>query len=128
MANEIKTSFKITYENGVLKHRLEPLADYPFNQTTSGFKAFTWALGSAAEENLDLTDLTACRLIYLRNLDPTNYCDIGMSDSGTMKALIRLLGATTYQDFCFFPLKPSTTIRGQANTAGVKVQVLGFET
>jgi hypothetical protein len=83
----------------------------------------TWAVGFAAEEDYSFGDVTP-GYIELFNADSTNYVDVGMSDGGTMKALIRLMPG----DVAVFRIKPSTTLRGQANTAAVNVEVTAFNT
>ena len=73
---------------------------------------------------LDFTGLTAARYIKLKNLDGTNYVDVGPDNGGTMVGLIRLLSGDT----CTLPLKPSTTIKAQANTATCNVQMMAVDT
>lgn len=73
-----------------------------------------------SEENLSVGDVGTEGLLFLKNLDSTNYVEFGMSDSGTMKPIGKLLAG----EIAFFRMKPGQTLRWQANTAAVKVNVL----
>lgn len=114
-ANEITLTAILEVENGDLYDIFE-VRDLARNQTTAASRKFIWSVGTA-EEDLVTTDLASPRYLMIRNLDPTNYVDLGMSDAGTMKALARLLAG----DILLLPMKPGVTVRAQANTAACKL-------
>jgi hypothetical protein len=74
-------------------------------------------IGFAADEVIDVTDVTTPKECYFKNLDATNYVDIGPNNSGAMLGLIRLQPG----EHCVFPLLPGTVMRAQANTAAVEL-------
>ena len=72
-------------------------------------------IGFAADEVIDLTDVTTPKEMYFKNLDAVNYVDIGPTTAGAILPLIRLAAG----EHCVFPLSPGVVIRAQANTAAV---------
>jgi len=75
------------------------------------------AIGFAADEVIDVTDVTTPKECYFKNLDATNYVDIGPNNGGAILGLIRLAAG----EHCVFPLLPGTVMRAQANTAAVNL-------
>lgn len=73
-----------------------------------------------ADTVLTLTGVTTPRAVHITNMDSTNYIDIGPTSAGAIVEMVRLLAGET----CVFPLKPSTVLRGKANTAGVVIEML----
>ena len=63
------------------------------------------------------------RAIAIKNTDPTNYVEIGPDSAGTLIPLIRLLAGES----CCLPVKPSITIKAQANTATCVVQMMAVD-
>lgn len=121
MADEIRFSCELSVTNGSLTAS-QSVSDQA-DQTTPGTIQLVQNIGTTAEDVL-FTGLTAPRWMILQNLDATNYVDIGMSDGGTLKALIQLKAGES----CKFPLKPSTTVRAQANTAAIDLAIMAAET
>lgn len=121
MANEIRVACELSVDNQQLTATQS--ASFQANQTTPGAIQVVQNIGTSAED-LVFTGLTAPRWVQLKNLDATNYVDIGMSDGGTLKALIQLRAGES----CPFPLKPSTTVRAQANTAPINLSIMALET
>lgn len=81
-------------------------------------------IGFAADEVIDVTDVTTPKECYLKNLDATNYVDIGPTTAGAMLGMVRLLAG----EQCVFPILPGTVIRAQANTAAVNLLVNVYAT
>ncbi|MES2788123.1 MAG: hypothetical protein V4719_00780 [Planctomycetota bacterium] len=93
------------------------------NQTTIGAQGDTQIVGTT-EEVVGFGDLVAARWALFRNLDATNYVDIGPESAGAMVSLIRLKPG----EACLLPLKPGVVLRAQANTAAIKLKKLILET
>ena len=74
-------------------------------------------MGATSGFSISFTDVTTPKECYFRNLDSTNYVDIGPNNGGTMLGLVRLLPG----EHCVFPLLPGTVMRAQANTAAVQL-------
>ena len=66
-------------------------------------------------ENVDYGDLTSAQVGYafFQNLDSTNYIDLGQSDTGTIKPIVRLKAG----EFAVFRITASQQLMAQANTA-----------
>lgn len=120
MANEIAFTTKCVVSNSTLKYRDEP-----------GVKYVTQATGEIYDEVLTRTtsdvaltcgSMATSAYGYARftNLDGTNYVDIGPESGGAIVGMIRLLAG---ESSGWMRIKPSTTLRTQANTASVKVRV-----
>lgn len=121
MANEIRVACELSVANQELT--ASQSASFQATQATPGAIQVVQNIGTSAED-LVFTGLTAPRWVQLKNLGPTNYVDIGMSDGGTLKSLIRLKAG----EACPFPLKPSTTVRAQADTAAIDLSIMALET
>ena len=121
MASEITINCSLEVTNGTMTDIMEA-SQLSRNQTTARKACGTWMVGTSAE-NLSSGDLSSGRYIMMRNRGPTNFVTIGMSDAGTQKTLIKLL----VNDVALFPVAPSTTIRGTADTAECAVDYLWLD-
>lgn len=124
MANEAKVTFQMTSTHGNYKPGVAP-GTITISLTTQGGTEGVQAIGTS-EENLDYGDVAAASagLLYMRNLDSTNYIDWGMSDSGTMKAV----GQMKAGEIAFLRVKPSAQVRLQANTAACNLHFILLNT
>lgn len=120
MANEAKVTFQLNATHGNYKPSIAP-GTITISLNTQGGTSGIQVIGTS-EENLDYGDVSAANagLLYMRNLDSTNYVDWGMSDGGTMKAVGRMEASEP----AFFRVQPSAQVRLQANTASVKIEYL----
>ena len=121
MANEITCSGSLRYVKGNID---VDLSKGGLQITVAGddHTFMTQNVGFAAEELLDLGDVTTPGLCFIKNLDATNYVEVraatGVAD------LIRLNAG----EFCLFRFAADcTTPYVQANTAGVRIQTLLIE-
>lgn len=121
MANELRVHTSLQLRDG--NARTEDTGTVQVSPSAKKAISKTVSVTTSAAA-LDFTGLTAARYIALRNLDTTNYVDIGPDNTGTMVGLIRLLAGES----CMLPLKPSTTIKAQANTATCSVQMMACDT
>lgn len=120
MANEITTSINVSLSNGYLTSSFAPGA-VRITQNTGITHETVWIVGTS-EEDLAIGDLATLGYAMFRNLDTTNYVQIGMSDAGTMKTFARLKPGEP----AAIRLEPGITVRAKANTASCKVQVKIF--
>lgn len=120
MANEIEITTKMVVANGYLKYRDEPGAKY-VTQTTG--EAYDEVLTrTTSDASLTCGGISTANYGYARftNLDGTNYVDIGPDSGGAIVPMIRLKAG---ESSGWMRIKPSVTLRTQANTASCKVRV-----
>lgn len=122
MASEITTNISVRVANGEFKANFEPGAKR-IDQAAIGGHGGIVVVGTS-EEDLDLGDISTPGIVAFKNLDSTNYVTYGPNNSGSMVAFGRLEPGETH----VIRLGPSgVTLRWQANTAAVKVQVFALE-
>ena len=123
MANEQKVNTSVTVENGNMKHTISP-GQIQMDQAAQGAWAPVVSV-STSEEDLLPVDISTLGLLFLRNLDATNYVTYGpKTTGGSMQSYGRLEATDMIHSV---RLEPGITMRWQANTANVKVQVWLFE-
>jgi hypothetical protein len=121
MAGEIRVNLQANLVNGNLLDEFKP-GQIAINQTTKTAFSPTLTIGTS-EEALVFTDLTSLGCVGFRNLDPTNYVDIGPESGGAMVPMIRLLPG----EIAWMRLKPGITVRAQANGAPIKLRVHAWD-
>jgi hypothetical protein len=123
VADEIKLRVKLSLLNGNLAELFDP-GEISITQTTGRAHCPVINVGTT-EEVLSLGDITAGSEGYVafRNLDTTNYVQIGVESAGAMVASIRLAAG----GIALFPMEPSKTWRAKANTAAVNLQMKLFQ-
>jgi len=72
------------------------------------------------EEVVTFTDITTNGLLYLENLDPTNYVQFGPTSGGAMVVQGRL---NPKDPPAIFRLEPGAVLRLKANVAACKVRI-----
>lgn len=120
MANEIAVNCKLAVSNGNLSDSLT--VNYKRDQAAALSHNPVISVGTS-EEVIATGDIGTLGFVMFQNLDSTNYVDIGPESAGAMVALIRLEAG----DVALMRLKPGITIRAQANTAAVKLNMLLLE-
>lgn len=121
MADEIKLTIQGSLTNGKLSETFAP-GQISITQTTQGSHGSTVSVGTS-EEDLSVGDISTLGLLFLRNLDSTNYVTYGPKSAGAMVAMGRIKAG----EVAALRLEPGITLRWQANTAAVKVKVLLLE-
>jgi len=117
MADEIRTTAGVTYTNG--NHTLNfAQVSKTITQTTAGGSSVTQTIGTS-EEDIALGDITP-GLVMLRNLDGTNYIQLGPKSGGAMIPMLKISAGQTAGPFV---LDSAVTMRAVANTAACKLQV-----
>ena len=76
-----------------------------------------------SEEDLSVGDVGTVGWLFLRNLDSSNYVVFGPKSGGAMVAFGRLKAG----EVAALRVSSGVTLRWQANTAAVKVQVILLE-
>ena len=94
------------------------------DQAAIGRAGHAQSIGFAAPEVVDLGDVSTNGLLYLRNLDDTNYVTFGpQSDAAT----IEVCGKLEPGEIAFFRLAPTIVLWAQADTAACLLDVKLFE-
>lgn len=120
MANEISVSGSLSVTNGKFKYQSPQSGSLKFDQTTAGGgNPGTVNIGTS-DEVISLGDISTPGWCWMKNLDDTNYVDIGPTSAGAIVPMIRMEAGETAGPF---RLNPSLTLRGQANTAAVDVLI-----
>lgn len=126
MANEITVSAQVYVNNAPMRDPFQPDA-LSVDQAAIGMGGGVQIVGYAADEVISTGDVSTLGWAIFQNLDDTNYVEIGPQYmNGTiamMAGFIRLEAG----EFALLRLKPGITIRGQANTADVKLLVKVYE-
>ena len=123
MANEITALAKFTLDNGSLKYTSNP-GSIQIDQTTARMFASVVTVGTT-EEVVAFGDVAAPRVCVMQNLDATNYCEWGPTDSGAMVVAGRLRPSSIASQF---EIDPGITLRMKANTSACDVLVIVTET
>lgn len=129
MADEIKVTLDATIANGKQSQRINP-GQIKTTQSTVGMHAPVVTINSSVEENVSLGDLTTPAVVFLRSLEATttgNFVKYGLlsSTGGLGTAIFHLRAGDPVHVLRLSDTGP--TLRMQADTAAVKVQVWAFE-
>ena len=119
MATTLNLSIAATWTQGNLTDSFQPtLATLTLN--TQGMAGGVQSIGTS-EENLSAGDIATNGMLFMMNLDATNYVQWGMSDGGTMKAVGRLKGGATAASCALLYVDAGVAVRMKANTAACNV-------
>jgi hypothetical protein len=121
MADEIRFGQELTVTNG--NQTAEITSSDNADQATVGViqQKQTVTTGGVT---VTFTGLTAARWVMIKNVDATNWVDIGPDSAGSLVGLARLLPGESMQ----LPLKPSVTVKAIANVASVIIEKTALET
>ena len=119
MADEITITVRLGCINGSYNPGTISSAGLTFDQAASGASEGIQSIGTA-EETLAVGDMTTYGWLYIRNLDATNYVQLGFS-TGVYGCRLE---AT---EPALFRTEPGATIYLKANTAACKVQFRWLE-
>jgi hypothetical protein len=120
MANTIRLQSTLTYKNAAGQVVLG--GDFQVNQVGTHFTSEVQDIGTTAEA-LDVgPDIGTIGFLLIRNLDETNFVEIGSDNAVANNVAVILAGQAV-------PIKPKSgvTLYGKADTATVKVQFLAIE-
>lgn len=122
MANEINISFNAQIENGYYRDTIQ-LGQMQIDQAAIGRGGHVQNVGTDAEV-VDLGDVATNGLLYLRNLDDTNYVTFGPQSDG---ATIEVFGKLKPGEFAFLRLAPTVVLWAEADTGACLVDVRLYE-
>ncbi len=123
MANEITLMMRLSATNGLYTDTFDP-GVVQIDQAAQGAHAPVVIVPHATEADLDLGDIVTPGLVMLRNLDSTNCVTWGPKDGDNE---MEPIGRINPGEPALFRYDPTATLRWQASTADVKVQVLALE-
>ncbi len=121
MANEIKVTTYLKCTNSYFVDNWVP-SEVSVNQSAIGAAGGVQTIGTSAEA-LGVADLVTVGYARFRNMDATNYVQIGPYVSGTFHPAIKLKPG----DPATLRLDPTNPWYAKANTAAVKLQYMIFE-
>jgi len=119
MANEITASITLSVINGNASFSRK-VSGQKFDQAASGGAGTQQEIGFAAHEAIDIGDVGTEGWCYFRNLDDTNFVEIGVDVAAAFKPMIRLEPG----EFTVFRASPvaGATLYAQADTAAVQLE------
>lgn len=118
MANEISTSVSITYSKGELSGSVTASKQITLNGTRKSGNVQD--IGTSAHEALGIgADIGTLGWAYFKNLDASNYVELGKDSGGSFINLVRLNAG----EFALFRLSQIATnaLYAKANTGTVKL-------
>lgn len=119
MANTLTLSVSANWTQGNLTDSFLPTLG-ALTLNAQGMAGGIQNIGTS-EENLSAGDISTNGMLFLFNLDATNYVQWGMSDAGTMKAVGKLKGGATAASCALLYVDAGVTVRLKANTAACNV-------
>jgi hypothetical protein len=120
MVDELTIKTQITFEKGDVKMKQGPTT---LTLDVSGEDAIraTQSIGFAAAENIAKGEITTPGYMWVRNLDDTNFVDIGYDDTG-FKNVVQLKAG----EEALFRLAQATP-QAKADTAAVRIEYIIIE-
>jgi hypothetical protein len=122
MANEITLSISATLRNGYLVDQFAP-GQILMDQNAPGLGGYSQEI-STDEQDVDFGEIaiTDGAVLILRNLDSTNYVDVGPCTDGTSGVMV--LSDRLYPGMAaVHVVPPDVNYRAQADTAAVQLYV-----
>lgn len=121
MANELQITVTASLSKGEFDWKPQ-LGTTQIDVATVGRGGYVQEIGTSEETIGGLADVSTFGWALFKNLDSTNYVEIGPDSGGTggsMVSMVKLLAG----EFALLPLTPGITLKAQANTAAVKLDV-----
>ena len=118
MANEITASFAFRAAKGNLDVSKTASGQFTLSASAPVASGGCQSIGTAAHEALGLGDVSDAGWAYFKNIDATNYVEIGVDVSSSFYPLVRLAAG----EFALFPLSNSAAPYAKANTAAVVLE------
>ncbi len=116
MADGITVTHQVTAVKGSMNFDTGGLS-FTATQTNGRFSAGVQDIGTTHEQVVIGSDIVAAGVSSFKNIDATNYVELGVVVSATFYPLVKLLPGESY------PLRLATnTFYARANTAAVKLQ------
>lgn len=122
MANEITLNLSALIVNGNYRDTFDVNGQIVIDQANAGADGGIVEIATA-ETTISLTRLTTEGLLFMRNLDGTNFIEFGPDSGGSMVAIGKLKPG----EIALFRLKPGVTLKAQADTAACDLYVKCLE-
>lgn len=115
MANEISLSGRITVTKGdfTYSRSFSDAIDMTGGEVSSGIAS----VSNSAHEAIPVTDIGTAGVAFFRNLDATNYVEIGIDDGGSFVAMLKLKAGE-----CALVRLGTNAPYAKANTAAVRLE------
>jgi hypothetical protein len=121
MADEISVSYTFNVNNNNLTYF--STEGYSADQSLAGGPSNGVQAIGTSHEAIGITDITNLGYAKFKNLDQTNFVEVGIDVAATFYPFIKLLPGET----CVVRLSPAITLYAQANTLEVKLESMVFE-
>ncbi len=118
MSDEITVTAALRCSNGDFRLDVNPGSVQIDQAIAAGGNPGTVSIGTV-DTAISFTGLTTPGYVWMRNLDGTNYVDIGPDSGGTMVPCLRLKAG----EVALFRLSAGVTLKGKAHTAACLVQI-----
>ena len=116
MANEITLTGTASVSNGNFKFTWRP-GSLSVDQTNGLVSGGVQTIGTSEETVSISGDLTSYGYMFVRNLDDTNFIEIGPDSTGIVDFIKLLAG-----EWGIFPIKGGITVKAQADTAACNLE------
>lgn len=117
MANEITESVSLALSNVNLKFQI-PLESKSITQSTALVLSKVITV-TTSEADIDTTGISTLGVMYVKNLDTTNYVKLGPKSGGAMVEMMRIKPGEENM----FRVTPGITMRWIADTAACQVYI-----
>ena len=115
MADEVTVNAFISVVKDYLSFT-KNIGSLSFDMDTARMAGGTQTIGTGAHEALEFNDIATPGYVWMRNLDATNYVEIGIDDEGTFEPTIVLKAGR----IAMFPA--AAQLYAQADTADVELE------
>ena len=120
MSKEITLNTSLTITKGTLSDSTRDR--YQTDLTGSKYAAGVVSVGTSTHQALATTTITTPGFLYVKNLDATNYIQVGADSSGTFVPYTKLKAGES------FVFRPATSaLYAKANTAAAQLQFKLFD-
>jgi hypothetical protein len=126
MANELTIATQIQVTNGDFKVPKLGSAQLRRDQVMAEGGGPGLVIISTAGEDIVLTDLTTVGYMWAKNLDPTNYVEVGIFEAATFRPFAELYPGDEMIVRLSRTIPGTRTLRMKADTANCKVQIVAF--
>lgn len=120
MADEFKLRFSYLVENGFFRDSFQG-GQINIDQASPGRGGYVQVIGTS-EETVVFGDVTTEGLLFMRNLDATNFITFGPDSTG-----MKVVGKLKPGEVAFFRVDPAVVLKAKADTASCKLDVRLYE-
>jgi hypothetical protein len=124
MANEITIQGSLTLQRSTIALQGVGVANGNSTANGNGILNVQSVGTTEAAINIGNVSFATAGYLFVRNLDATNYVEVGYDEAGTKRYFCRLRPT---QEFCLLPVEPGKTYYAKAANAACFVQVGAVE-